>query len=144
MPQNRLILSGCLVINDKREVLLLYRINHQHYETPGGKINPEECSDPKNPTIEDLAKTAERELHEELGDDIGVEKLEYFGNIEFTIPDGRAAVAHKFTTRITSGTPRITEPDTFSRLDYLPIARLEQYSISPDLKLLLPRIKELK
>jgi len=33
-----LILSGCLVINDKKEVLLLHRKDHNHYETPGEKL----------------------------------------------------------------------------------------------------------
>lgn len=139
----RIILSGCLVINDKKEVLLLYRKDHHHYETPGGKVDPEECTNPDNPTIEDLAKTAERELHEELGEDLKIQKPKYFGKAEFTIPDGRRAVANKFLTKIISGTPKITEPELFSEFDYLPIGRLEEYPLSPDLKILLPKIKEL-
>lgn len=139
----KLILSGCLIINDKKEVLLLFKKGHKHYETPGGKVNLGECINPKNPTTGDLAKTAERELYEELGKDIKVTKLKYFGKVEFTIPDGRLATAHKFITNILSGKPRLNEPETFTKFDYLPINKLENYSISPDLKLLLPKLKGL-
>lgn len=138
---NVLILSGCLVINDNRELLLLYRKDHKHYETPGGKVHIEECSNPDEPTLDDLAKAAERELYEELGSDIKVKKLSYFGNVQFKIPDGRLAIANKFVTTIISGTPKINEPDIFERFDYLPISQLEKYNISPDLKLLLPELK---
>ena len=75
----RVILSGCIIINNKNEILLLLRKKHNHYETPGGKINLEECKIPGVITNEDLAKAAERELYEELGDGIKVEKLNYFG-----------------------------------------------------------------
>lgn len=139
---NKIILSACLVINEKKEILLLFRKDHKHYETPGGKVHLEECSNPRNPTIDDLAKTAERELYEELGDDIKVDKLKYLGKVEFTTPDGRLAIANKFLTRILYGKPRINEPEQFSKLDYLPIEKLEKYSISPDLKLFLPKLKE--
>jgi len=140
--KGRIILSGCLVINDKKEVLLLYRTDHNHYETPGGKVRSAECANPENPSIEDLAITAERELYEELGNDIKIKKLEYFGNIAFDIPDGRLAVANKFITSIISGNPRVNEPERFSKYDYLPIEYLEDYPISPDLKLLLPKLKK--
>lgn len=141
--KGRIILAGCLVINKKREVLLLYRKKHGHYETPGGRVRTEECSNPENPTIDDLLKTAKRELFEELGDDIKVEQLEYFGKVAFTIPDGRLAIANKFVTKILSGKPKVNEPGDFSTFDYLPIETLEKYPISPDLKLLIPKLKEL-
>ncbi|MCD4759668.1 NUDIX hydrolase [archaeon] len=137
----RILLSGCFVLNDKREILLLYRKKHGHYETPGGKVHLEECSNPDNLTIEDLAKTAERETYEELGDKLKIGELTYFGKAEFKIPDGRLAIAHKFVTSIIRGSPKLTEPELFSRMDWLPIDRLGDYAISPDLKLLLPEIK---
>lgn len=140
----KLILSGCLIVNDKRELLLLFRKDHKHYETPGGKINFEDCFNSENPTISDLAKTAERELHEELGDNIKVNTLKYFDKVEFNIPDGRSAIAHKFLTKIISGKPKITEPEIFTKFDYLPLDSLEKYPISPDLKLLLPKLKKIK
>jgi len=141
IKNERLILSGCLVVNNNKEILLLYKKNHNHYETPGGKVEEKECADIREPSIEDLKKTAERELCEELGNDIKFEDLKYFGCVEFMIPDGRLAVAHKFITKIISGKPVLMEPDEFSRFDYLPIDRLEEYPLSPDLKLLLSKIK---
>ena len=141
IKSNILILSGCLIVNDKKELLLLYRKDHKHYETPGGKVKAEECSNPNEPTLNDLARAAERELYEELGANIKIQKLSYFGNIKFTIPDGRLAIANKFVTKILSGTPKINEPELFERFDYLPISQLENYNLSPDLKLLLPQLK---
>jgi len=137
----KLILSGCLVINDKKEILLLYKKSHKHYETPGGKVNLKECSNKKTPSINDLERAAERELYEELGKNIKIAKIKYFGKVEFTIPDGRPAVAHKFITKIINGTPELNEPEVFDKFDYLPIEKLENYPISPDLKLLLKKLK---
>jgi len=139
--KKRLLLSGCLILNDNNEVLLLYKKQHKHYETPGGKVEIGELSDPKNPTIAELAKTAKRELYEEIGANVKIKELEYFGKVEFTIPDGRLAIANKFLTKIISGTPIINEPEIFERFDYLPIQRLEEYPISPDLKLLVNKLK---
>ena len=59
-----------------------------------------ESEQSKNPTLEELAKTAEREAYEELGSDIELEPLSYFCKIDFTIPDGGQATAHKFVTSI--------------------------------------------
>lgn len=139
--EGRIILSGCLIINEKKEVLLLYRTDHRFYETPGGKVRLNECKNPDAPSIDDLARAAERELYEELGDNIKIGKLKYFDKVAFTIPDGRPAIANKFLTKIISGIPKINEPERFSQLDYLPIDRLEEYSLSPDLSLLLPKLK---
>ncbi|HLC58686.1 MAG TPA: NUDIX hydrolase [Candidatus Nanoarchaeia archaeon] len=139
----KLVVAGSLIFNDKDEVLLLFRKDHQHYETPGGKINDEDCEDPKNRKIEDLKRTAERELYEELGSDIRFEDLQYFTKVEFTIPDGRKAIAHKFVTKLISGKPKINEPEVFSKFDWLPIKDLDKYPVSPDLKLLAPILKSI-
>jgi len=140
--EGRILLSGCLIINDKKEVLLLYRKDHHHYETPGGKVRLAECYNPNNPNIEDLAKTAERELYEELGDNIKIKKMKYFGKIAFEIPGGKLAIAHKFITSIISGNPKVNEPEICSRYNYLSIEHLQDYPLSPDLKLLLPKLRE--
>ena len=129
--KNRIVLSGCFIIKDGK-ILLLYKKIHNHYETPGGKVEDNES----------IEKTAERETYEELGTNIRLDKLTYFGKTEFEIPDGRLAVAHKFITKIISGEPKLNEPEVFSKFDYLPINELEKYKISPDLKLLLPKIKD--
>lgn len=135
-----LLLSGCLIVNDKSEILLLFRKDHKHYETPGGKVERSECVNFAKPTLEELSNAALREANEELGNNIKLSKLEYFGCVSFQIPDGRYAVAHKFVAKLISGTPKIIE-DNFERFDYLPIDILEFYNLSPDLKILVPRIK---
>ncbi len=137
----RIILAGCLVSNNKKELLLLYRKDHGHYETPGGKVEPDECGDFKNPTVDELARTATRELFEELGEDVVFEDLIYFDKVEFVIPDGRKATAHKFLTKIFTGKPRINEPEIFTKLDWIPVKEIEKYPVSPDLKLLTQKIK---
>jgi|SRR3989344_622508 len=137
---DRIILSGCIILNENNEILLLYRKDHNHYETPGGKLNPDECLNFENPTTEELAKAAKRELFEELGNKIRIKDIYYFGNVEFTIPDGRKAIANKFIVKI-YGEPVINEPERFSKIEYIPIKSLEKYPISPDLKLLLHKIK---
>lgn len=120
----------------------MYRKDHNHFETPGGKVKTSECANPLNPTINELSKAARRELFEELGENIQISKLEYFGCVEFKIPDGRLAVANKFITQIISGKPVINEPDLFSELEYIPIKDLDKYPVSKDLKLFLSRLKK--
>ncbi len=138
---NKIVLSGCLIINDKKEILLLFRKDHKHYETPGGKVEASECLDPNNPSIDELRKTAEREVFEELGNNIRISKPEYFGKVEFVVPDGRKAFANKFITKIISGEPIVAEPDIFEKFDYLQINKLQDYPISPDLRLFLKKYK---
>ena len=129
----RILLPGCFVVNDKREVLLLYKTKWDHYETPGGKLDAKDCVDPENPTVADLKKGAERELFEEVGG-IVVQELEFFTNIEFTKPNGKPGMANKFIARYVSGEPKVNEPETFSKVKWLPIERLDEFPLSPDLK----------
>lgn len=133
----KLILSGCVIINNKKEILLLFKKNHQHYETPGGKVEKE------NPKEEDLLKEAEREAYEELGNNIKLDKLKYFKKIEFEIPDGRFAIGHHFITKIISGTPKVGEPEIFDHFKWIPIKDLEKHPIAPNVKLLLPELKQI-
>ncbi|MBS3142635.1 NUDIX hydrolase [Candidatus Woesearchaeota archaeon] len=141
MVQTPLTLSGCLIINDKQELLLLFRKDHRHYETPGGKVKKEECRDLSNPSRDELMRAALRELSEEMGTGMHVESIKYFGSVIAKTPDRRPIRAHKFILKI-AGTPKIMEPETFSHMKYLPIANLAKFQISPDLKLLVPKLKK--
>jgi len=136
----KVILSGNIIFNQSDEILLLYRKQHGHYETPGGKLEKSDCKEMTAPTVHELEGVAYRELHEELGDNFEVSRLKYFGSVEFTIPDGREAVAHKFISRIISGTPIVNEPELFSEIKYFSISELGTQPISPDLKLFLERL----
>ena len=138
---SNLVLSGNLIINDNKEVFLLFRKKHGFYETPGGKVKPEECQNPKHPTKQELQTTAQRELLEEVS---GVEEItfmEYFDQVEFQIPDGREAIAHKFITKIKGDLSPKEDLFDKNKSKYLPLDGLEKFPLSPDLKLLLPKLK---
>ncbi len=135
--KGRLILSGCFILNERKELLLLHRKDHDHYETPGGKVDVGECKNPDTISEEELLKTAQREVYEELGRNIILAPLQYFGSVEFIIPDGRLAIANKFLTSIVSGKPELAEPHLFDALEYIKISDLDTKPLSPDLKLFL-------
>lgn len=138
-----LILSGNLIISpDNTQIYLLYRKDHQFYETPGGKVKPEECQNYFRPTLQELEKVAKRELGEEVSGIERILSMRYFQAVRFNVPDGREATAHKFIVRV-KGELKPKE-DNFDprKSKWLPIANLEHYRLSPDLKILVPRIKE--
>lgn len=138
-PQH-IILAGNLVINDKKEIFLLYRIKHKFYETPGGKVRSCECKDIKRPTIAELRKTAKRELCEEVGGIKEITFMGYFGNVKFEIPDGRSATAHKFITKVKGRL--YAKEDIFDKKKsmFIPFSKLIQYPLSRDLQMFLPKI----
>jgi 8-oxo-dGTP pyrophosphatase MutT (NUDIX family) len=133
--------SGTFIINDHSEVLVLYRRNHDRYETPGGKPNPGECKTPSRPTIGELEKIALRETTEELGKGIRLKETQYIGNVEFYRTDGKRMKVAKFFTTLASGIPKVGEPDTFSHMRYIPIDKLHKYSLAKDLRLFIPKLK---
>ncbi|MCC7552249.1 NUDIX domain-containing protein [Candidatus Micrarchaeota archaeon] len=135
--KEKLILSGCLLLNKDKELLLLKRKDHGHYETPGGKVETEGQID-----LQVLRETVERELKEEVGSEFEIDSLRFFSNVLFTTPDGKKAIANKFTANLISGEPKINEPELFSELVWLPIDKLESVNLSPDLKIIAPLIKE--
>lgn len=137
-----IILSGNLIISpDNSQIYLLYRKDHQVYETPGGKVKPEECVNYFRPTRQELEKVAKRELFEEVSGIERILSMRYFRKVNFYVPDGREAIAHKFIVRI-AGEPRPNE-DNFDlkKSGWLPIRTLEKYQLSSDLKILSPAIK---
>ena len=138
-----IILSGNLIISpDNSQIYLLYRKDHQFYETPGGKVKLEECVNYFRPTRQELEKVAKRELLEEVSGIERILSMRYFQRVKFNVPDGREAIAHKFIVRI-AGEPRPNE-DNFDakKSRWLPIKTLERYQRSPDSKILRPAIKE--
>ena len=136
--EKKLILSGCLLMNDKREILLLKRKDHGHYETPGGKVE----SEGRAIDVTVLRETAERELREELGTEFEIDGLRFFSNVLFTIPDGRKAIANKFVAKLVSGEPKVNEPEIFSEMKWIPIDTIEKENISPDLKIIVSLLKK--
>ncbi|MCF7872229.1 hypothetical protein K9L97_04305 [Candidatus Woesearchaeota archaeon] len=136
-----IILSGNIIINEKKEIYLIYRTKWNHLETPGGKLEKKDCENYETPTITELKNRAKTELQEEVKG-IQIINTSYFRKQEFRIPDGRKATAHKFITKI-EGNPEPNE-QIFNKKKskYYTIQELENKKMSPDLKLLLPKIKQ--
>lgn len=134
-------LSGMFIFRGE-ELLLLHRTDHDHYEKPGGKLEPHEVKDMSNPTIEELLYRAKKELEEEIGG-IEVDTIEYFGFVDFTVPGGRSGRAHTFTAQHVSGIPYPRE-EKFDEAVFIPLDELEHYTISPDHKRFLPKLKARK
>jgi len=137
----RIILASCLIVNDKRELLLLYRPEHEHYETPGGHVDKEDCKNPTKPTLEDFARAAIREGHEELGP-VEFSQPTLFAEVHFNTPKGIPATVYKFLTKITQGTPKIAEPELFTKLEYVPITELHKKSLAPDFTHFLKKLQD--
>lgn len=140
--EGKLVLVSCMIINDKNEMLLLYRKDHKHLETAGGRVESSDVENPQKITIDELKRAAIREAHEELGD-IELAPLKLFKSTEFKIPDGRNAIAHKFLTKIIKGTPKIMEPERFLRIEWISLNEFDKHLVSPDLKLLANKLKNL-
>lgn len=114
-------LSACVIIKDDK-VLLIWKIKHNHYEFPGGKVNQGE-------SLEDAAK---RETKEEIGCDADV--IKYLGYKDFSI-EGKYLRSHKFLAKIKkSQVPKIMEPDIFRNIIWMPIKDYTNYSIAPNVK----------
>ncbi|NPE26993.1 NUDIX hydrolase [Methanococcoides sp. SA1] len=118
----RIQLSGCAIVNDKEELLLLWKKKHQHFEFPGGKVEPNET----------LEEAAFRECQEELGVDVTI--LKYIAHEDFEI-DNYAFQSHKYLGIIENNQiPRVNEPDKFEKLFWLPMKRYDTYFCAPNVK----------
>lgn len=98
-------LAGCRIIKDGK-LLLLHRIEYDHWELPGGTIEEGE----------EREETAIREASEEI--DCEVRIKEYLGYIDFELPDKKLR-SHQYSAEIINGEPRITEPDLFDEIEYI-------------------------
>lgn len=101
-------LAGCLISNQQGKILLLHRqtAKRQQWETPGGKVEPDE----------DPAQAAIREVKEEIG--VVVNLTQKLGEKEF-LEDGYPFHYVWFQADIIKGKPSIKEPEKFTEYDYL-------------------------
>lgn len=107
-------LAGCVLRNEKGEILLLHRNKkgHVQWELPGGKLEEGEDAD----------AAADREIKEELGVDARI--VSYLGCASFTENDTECAYSW-YETEIIAGEPSIREPQTFDDLKYWNMHDLE-------------------
>lgn len=107
-------LAGCIILNEKKEMLLLHRntpMNIQ-WELPGGKV--EHGEDPKQSSV--------RELKEELGIIVSINKL--VDKKEFLEHD-KLFTYYWFLAEIAAGFPTIRE-SKFDDVRYFSLPQLQQ------------------
>jgi 8-oxo-dGTP diphosphatase len=114
-------LAGCAIIRNKA-LLLLWKIKHNHYEFPGGKVNPGET----------YKAAARREVAEEIGCEVNI--INYLGSQNFEF-EKILYRSHLFTAEIKPGyTPSILEPESFSNFFWMPIQDYQKYELAPNVK----------
>ena len=113
-------LAAVAIITPKQELLLLYKRKQQHFEFPGGKIEPNET-----PLL-----AAIRECQEEIGITPSITK--YFGAINFVVQDMILCSHIYLAENQTSKTPTIQEPNSFSELRYIPLQDIALPQCAPN------------
>lgn len=114
---NELRLAGCILLDKNGAPLLLHRNTekYNHWEVPGGKVEPGEADD----------AAAVRELKEELGIDVRI--VHELGHASFE--DGRP-MTYRWFLATTTDKPNICEPETFDQLAYLTLEELAAPTMS--------------
>ena len=126
----RIELSGCIVINEKKEILVLFRKKHGHYELPGGKVE-------LNETIEQAAL---RECKEETG--VNLELIKYIGYEEFEIEEKKFR-SHNFLAEIKENEkPSVTEPHIFESIMWLNTNEYMKYNCASNVRSLCNKINK--
>jgi len=119
-------LAGNLLIEEGK-LLLLYRKDEEHWEVPGGKVEEGE-----SPT-----QAAVREVEEEIGVDVELEKPFYTG--EF-MKDGEMYLWHGYIAS-TEDEPDIQE-EKFSELEWIDEERLDEIDLAPNLSQIEPALRK--
>ncbi len=116
-------LAGCVLLDDSGRILLLHRNKNgtTQWELPGGKVD----------LGEDKAAAAIREMSEELGIDVNIEKR--IDSINFSTA-GKDYAYTWFLATIPNGEPLICEPETFDDLSYFDFDQLQKIELSGNMQ----------
>jgi len=98
------VLSGVLIVEDGK-LLLLHKTGEDHYEVPGGKVNPGEA-----PT-----EAAIRETQEEINVEIELQRPYYSGEFQH---NDELYEWHGYIASINDGRPEIHEVEKFDELKW--------------------------
>lgn len=121
-------LAGILAVENGK-VLLLYRDDENHWEVPGGKVEPGE-----SPT-----ETAVRETREEIGVDVELRQPFYSGEFQHR---GKLFLWHGYLAEL-DGEPRLQE-EKFSELKWFEPSELPEEELAPNLRMILPALRKIQ
>lgn len=121
-------LAGNLIVREGK-ILLLYREDEEHWEVPGGKVEPEESA----------TEAAQREAREEIGTDVELRQPFYSG--EFQHGD-EIFLWHCYLATPES-TPEVQE-EKFGKLEWFEPSDLPENELAPNLRMILPALRNIQ
>lgn len=127
-PKREILIAAAILINEKRQMLVVRKRGTTQFMQPGGKIDPDE--------------TPEQALHRELAEEIGLTLPENAARYEGVFREeaanepGADVVAHAFTARLQSEVTPQAEIEEVRWLDLdrnpgVTIARLTETQMLP-------------
>lgn len=124
-------LAGCVLTDAEQRIYLLHRNKKgvTQWELPGGKVEPDESAE----------QAAIRELHEELGVDVVIDRR--LGDTQFTENEVTYTYVW-FLARIVEGTLTICEPETFDDIRAFSIAEMADMKLSNNMQQLYKQINK--
>lgn len=124
-------LAGCVLLDNKKRILLLHSNKHGRvqWELPGGKVDEGENEE----------KAAVRELNEELG--VRVEIIRKLGSTKFQGFDRLCQYVWFLAEVKGHDHPHILEPQTFDALNYFSLDELDSMQLSPNMVKLLAALR---
>ena len=125
----KIFLAGCAFI-ENGEILLIKRIKTGWYELPGGKIE-----DGETPEV-----TAKREIKEELS--VNIELVKRIGSKDFIENDYSMGYTWFRAEFLPNEQPAIGEPEKFEGFKYIPLDKLDEYKLSPNMENFLDEYKK--
>jgi len=115
-------IAGCLFL-DSGKILLVKRAVEQCWELPGGKV--EEGEEPEVAAL--------REAVEEIN--VKAEIIQQFDTYEFVKDDVRYENI-VFEAVIKEGSPQANPSEGIAEVEWIPLEKLDQYTLSPNIELL--------